>query len=69
MIALARVPSCVPAAVISDRCRLSPTWVDDVLTDSFPASDPPSWTPGMARPPTHEVNEVNSLDNHRLIGG
>ena len=28
----------------------SPTWIDDVLADSFPASDPPSWTPGMARP-------------------
>ena len=27
-----------------------PTWMDDVLADSFPASDPPSWTPGMARP-------------------
>jgi hypothetical protein len=26
------------------------TWMDDVLADSFPASDPPSWTPGMARP-------------------
>src|SRR3954470_17872341 len=26
------------------------TWIDDVLADSFPASDPPSWTPGMARP-------------------
>ena len=25
-------------------------WIDDVLADSFPASDPPSWTPGMARP-------------------
>jgi hypothetical protein len=24
--------------------------MDDVLADSFPASDPPSWTPGMARP-------------------
>src|SRR5688572_13509232 len=28
----------------------APTWMDDVLADSFPASDPPSWTPGMARP-------------------
>jgi hypothetical protein len=26
------------------------SWVDDVLADSFPASDPPPWVPGMARP-------------------
>jgi hypothetical protein len=24
--------------------------LDDVLADSFPASDPPSWNPGVARP-------------------
>jgi len=30
--------------------QAAPTWMDDVLADSFPASDPPSWTPGMARP-------------------
>ena len=24
--------------------------IDDVLAGSFPASDPPAWTPGMARP-------------------
>ena len=24
--------------------------IDDVLTDSFPASDPPSWNSGVARP-------------------
>jgi len=24
--------------------------IDDVLDGTFPASDPPAWTPGMARP-------------------
>jgi hypothetical protein len=24
--------------------------IDDVLAGTFPASDPPAWTPGMARP-------------------
>ena len=24
--------------------------IDDVLAGTFPASDPPSWTPGIARP-------------------
>jgi len=33
--------------------------IDDVLEDSFPASDPPSWNPGTARPgpAAHQANE------------
>ena len=27
--------------------------LDEVLADSFPASDPPSWNPGIARPKPH----------------
>ena len=33
--------------------------VDTTLEDSFPASDPPSWMPGMARPaPAGDVSDV-----------
>ena len=32
-----------------NRLAAEPT-IDDVLADSFPASDPPSWNPGIARP-------------------
>src|SRR5688572_33136814 len=35
------------ASQIARRARAD--WIDEVLADSFPASDPPSWTPGIAR--------------------
>ena len=32
------------------RTSLTSQAIDDVLAGSFPASDPPAWTPGIARP-------------------
>jgi hypothetical protein len=32
------------------RTNVTAQAIDDVLAATFPASDPPAWTPGMARP-------------------
>ena len=32
------------------RTNLTAEAIDDVLAGTFPASDPPAWTPGMVRP-------------------
>ena len=38
-----------PVDAHNDALRAQQNWIDDVLAGSFPASDPPSWTPGVAR--------------------
>lgn len=37
--------------------------IDDVLADTFPASDPPAWTPGIARPAPAMANETLVLSH------
>lgn len=34
------------------------TRIDETLDDSFPASDPPSWTPGEAQPAPPEEDDT-----------
>jgi hypothetical protein len=49
--AIGRPPSGSTAVLTTSGRRPSAAEreIDDVLTDSFPASDPPSWNPGITR--------------------
>lgn len=78
------VASVVPAIVGVDRvvdeaggrqARLAAERaVDEVLADSFPASDPPSWNPGIIRPhpvdgvATNAVPDQNPDERLRMAG-
>ena len=44
--------------------------IDDVLQDSFPASDPPSWNPGVVRPrPSRQpAAPARTVDAHVRVG-
>lgn len=46
------------------RERQSELAIDDALAGSFPASDPPAWNPGMARPIPVDTSR-NRVNNRR----
>jgi hypothetical protein len=48
-------------APIRSVIELNDGGIDQVLADSFPASDPPSWTPGIARPLPPPGREAEDL--------
>jgi hypothetical protein len=39
----------IPTKRLEIDHRAREDWIDEVLADSFPASDPPSWTPAIAQ--------------------
>lgn len=54
---------------MSGLVRYSQNWIDSVLCDSFPASDPPSWTPiaTTATPAAADIHESDRSKLRRLL--
>jgi hypothetical protein len=50
-----------------NRAALSEAMIDDILADSFPASDPPPWT--LGRDPQTYSEDVGDLLNHTENSG
>jgi hypothetical protein len=55
------------------RTDLTTDDIDDVLAGTFPASDPPAWTPGVARParrtssPTDERSRTHDIPEQTIL--
>lgn len=60
-------PDSPTAPAGAERTARRWNWIDEVLAESFPTSDPPSWTPGIARlaPGSSSRTALPSAD-HRL---
>lgn len=68
LVAAGRVRLLVASLYRRDAGTSAAATINDVLADSFPASDPPPWTPGIVEPaplPHREVSQSTAHDRSR----